>query len=330
MNLFMHLLFKQIFLNNARVSKTLYTTYMTVSVIVATFNIKDLLRECLLSLKPAEEALKKEGFSMEVIVTDNGSDDSPEMVKKEFPKVKISVNGNVGFSRANNIVRDQCTGKYVLMLNADARVEENTILESIKYMEKRPEVGAMTSKIVMTDGTLDKDARRSFPTPWVAFTHMSRLDRLFPTSKLFAKYWYGYMDPNQEAEVDVLEGAYCFVRRDILEQIDWYDEDYFLNGEDIDLCWKIKEKGYKIMYYPKIITYHHKGAAKGKKQKTATVSVDLSVKKKVLIAGSDAMAIFYKKRMWKKNPVILNYTVLAGIYVIKQARLLKFSLTHSM
>lgn len=305
-----------------------YTFFMTLSIIVSTFNIKDLLRDCLESVKRAEIAVIKAGYSMEVIVSDNGSDDTDEMMKKDFPEMKYSRNGNVGFSRSNNIVRDKCAGKYVLMLNADTTVDENTFVESLKYMEDHKDVGAMTCKIVMTDGSLDKDARRSFPTPWVAFTHMSMLDRLFPTSKIFAKYWYGYLSPDIEAEVDVLEGAYCLIPKVVMDKIDWYDEDYFLNGEDIDLCWKIKESGYKIMYVPSIKISHYKGAAKGKTQKPGVkVKVDPVIKKKVLLAGADAMKIFYNKHYKKRYPVALTVVILSGIWVMKQIRLAKFNLS---
>lgn len=302
--------------------------YMTLSIIVSTFNIRDLLRDCLESVKRAEPTLKNAGYSMEVIVSDNGSDDTDEMMKKDFPEMKYSRNGNVGFSRSNNIVRDKCTGKYILMLNADTTVDENTFVESIKYMEEHNEVGAMTCKIVMTDGSLDKDARRSFPTPWVAFTHMSMLDRLFPTSKFFARYWYGYLSPDIEAEVDVLEGAYCLIPKVVMDKIDWYDEDYFLNGEDIDLCWKIKEAGYKIMYVPSIKISHYKGAAKGKTQKPGVkVKVDPVIKKKVLLAGADAMKIFYNKHYRNRYPAAMTAVILSGIWVMKQIRLAKFNLS---
>lgn len=301
---------------------------MTLSVIVSTFNIRDLLRDCLTSLVKAEAAMKKAGYTMEVIVSDNGADDTDKMMEKEFPQMKYRRNGNIGFSAGNNIVRDMCKGKYILMLNADTTVPENTLPESVKYLEEHPDVGAMTCKIVMTDGTLDKDARRSFPTPWIAFTHMTRLDRLFPNSKLFARYWYGYLSPDDEAEVDVLEGAYCMVPKEVMDKINWYDEDYFLNGEDIDLCWKIKELGLKIMYVPHLTISHYKGAAKGKTQKPhVKVTVDPAIKRKVLIAGSDAMKIFYNKHYKNKYPFYVSGIVLSGIWVMKQIRLLKFELS---
>ncbi|HVZ59131.1 MAG TPA: hypothetical protein VG935_05250 [Patescibacteria group bacterium] len=118
------------------------------------------------------------------------------------------------------------------------------------------------------------------------------------------------------------------VPKKIMDKIGWYDEDYFLNGEDIDLCWKIWELGYKIMYVPRIKISHYKGAAKGKTQKQGVkVKVDLATKRKVLIAGADAMKIFYNKHYKNKYPFFVSGVVLSGIWVMKQVRLLKFNLT---
>lgn len=302
---------------------------MTLSIIIVSYNNRDLLKMCLQSLERAKPAMKKAKYSFEVIVSDNGSDDTGEMIAKEFPWVFYHKNANnLGFAKGNNVVRHLCKGEYILMLNPDTLVEENTLPESITYMKNHADVGAMTCKIVMSDGSLDKDARRSFPTPWVAFTHISMLDRLFPSSRLFARYWYGYLSPDEEAEVDVLEGAYCLVRRHVMDMIGWYDEDYFLNGEDIDLCWKIKEAGYKIMYLPSLTIRHYKGATKGKQQNApVTIRVDRSVKRRVLIASSDAMKIFYNKRLRKRYPFFVTGIVLLGIWMVKQARLLRFELT---
>lgn len=299
---------------------------MTLSIVIVTFNTKDLVRDCLISLQKAEPVMKKHGFSMEVIVSDNGSDDTAEMVATEFPHVKLLRNGNIGFARGNNVARSYCQGNYILMLNPDTQVDDDTLPACITYLNDHQDVGAMTCKIRMSDGSLDKDARRSFPTPWVGLTHFSFLDRIFPHSRLFAQYWYGYLSADEIAEVDVLEGAFCLVRKDVMDKVDWYDEAYFLNGEDIDLCWKIKQKGYKIIYYPKVSILHHKGATKGKKQRSATVVVDKTVKRQVIAASSDAMGIFYRKRLWKHYPWILNQFVMFGIWSLKQARLLRFSL----
>ena len=160
---------------------------------------------------------------------------------------------------------------------------------------------------------MDKDARRSFITPWVGLTHLVlKLDRLFPESKTFAKYWYGYESPDKVHEVDVIQGAYFLTTKKVLDEVDWFDEDYFLDGEDIDICWKIKKTGMKIMYYPKVSIIHVKGASKGKKNNKDT-NVTKKEKVKFRTQGVRSMEIFYRKRMWDQYPLILNYLVIVGI-----------------
>jgi len=121
------------------------------------------------------------------------------------------------------------------------------------------------------------------------------------------------------------------VRRSTLDEIGWYDEDYFLNGEDIDLCWKIKETGKKIMYYPNVKIYHFKGATKGKSQnKAGAVRVDKATKRKVIVAGSDAMKIFYNKRLKNKYSPLTTGLILSGIFVMKQIRLARFNFLNKV
>jgi GT2 family glycosyltransferase len=184
-------------------------------------------------------------------------------------------------------------------------------------------VGALTCKALLSDGALDKDTRRSFITPWIGLVHLFlRLDRLFPTSKLFAQYWYGYIDENKTHEIDAIQGAFFMVRKNVLDQVDWFDEDYFLDAEDIDLSWKIKNAGWKNIYYPEVSILHLKGATKGNNAKTKS-RIPLSDKLKYRLSGVNSMEIFYRKRMWKTNPVIVNYLVVLGINVLKVVRTMK-------
>ena len=220
------------------------------SIVILNFNTKELLRDCLRSLNEVEG---KTGF--EIIVVDNGSSDgSIEMVKKIFTDVSIIKNNrNLGFAAGNNKAKSIVKGEYVLFLNSDTVVPEFTIKETLKFIKEHQDIGAVTCNIVLPGGELDKDTRRSFITPWIGLTHLYlHLDRLFPRSKLFGRYWYGYIPENVTHEVDVIQGAYFLTRKDILDRVDWFDEDYFLDGEDIDLSWKIKKAGWKIIYYPKV------------------------------------------------------------------------------
>jgi len=158
------------------------------SIIILSYNTKDLLMSCLDSLKKV-----KDEVNFEVIVVDNASSDgSPEVVAENYSWVKLVKNKrNLGFAAGNNAAKNFCRGEYILFLNSDTLMKKNTLRETLSYLDRDEKVGAMTCKILLSNGKLDKDARRSFPTPWTAFTHFSNLDRFFPHSRLFARYWYG-------------------------------------------------------------------------------------------------------------------------------------------
>lgn len=297
---------------------------LNLSIIILNYNTKDLLKDCLISLKK----VKKEA-SFEVIVADNGSiDGSCEMLKKDFDWVKlVENNANLGFAAGNNKAKKYCKGKNILFLNTDTIVHKGTLKKCLEYLDKNKKVGALTCKLDMLDGEVDKDARRSFPTPWVSLTHLVlKLDRIFPKSKLFAKYWYGYIPENTTHEVDAIQGAFFLVRKKILDKVGWFDEDYFLDGEDVDLCWKIGKAGWKLIYYPEVSIIHLKGVTKGK-NKEAKKKVPLAEKIKFRASGVTSMEIFYRKRLWSKYPLPLNLLVIAGIKCLRILRIIKMLLT---
>jgi len=294
------------------------------SIIILNYNTKKLLSDCLNSLKKVENEL-----NFEVIVCDNGSKDgSIEMIKNSYKNViLVENNANLGFAKGNNTAKKIVKGKYILFLNSDTIVYRDTLLETLNYLKKHKDVGAVTCKLVLPNGKLDKDARRSFPTPFVALTHFSFLDRIFPTSQLFSKYWYGYIDENIVHEVDVIQGAYFMASKKILDKVGWFDEDYFLDAEDIDLSYKIKKLNLKLIYYPKVSILHIKGATKGKKSINKK-KPSLKNRIKYKVNGVNSMKIFYKKHLWKKYPFYINYLVLLGIYTIKFVRIFKLIITN--
>ena len=287
------------------------------SVIVLSYNTKTILRQCLESLCQSEG---REEY--QIIVVDNAStDSSAEMVKNDFGgDVELIVNPkNLGFARGNNVARNKCQGRYVLFLNSDVILEKDTIQKTLGYMDKNPKVGALSCQLVLQNGQLDKDTRRSFPTPGVAFSHFLKLDQVFSGSKIFDRYWYGFRSANETHEVDAIQGAYFLTKKSVLEAVDWFDEEYFLDGEDIDLCWKIKAKGGQIVYYPQARALHLKGASKGK-GKAAKKS--FSERKKFISQGVRSMEIFYQKRLAKKYPVATNLLVGWGIKLMAFLRIL--------
>lgn len=301
-------------------------TKSLVSVIILSYNTKKILEGCLDSLALIR---RRKEIKFEVIVPDNGSrDGSADMVINEFPWVKLIRNAkNLGFAAGNNTAREHVNGKYILFLNSDTVVPQYTLSKTVQFLDEHPDAAAVTCKILLPNGELDKDARRSFISPWVGLTHIFlKLDRIFPRSKIFAKYWYGYISADITHEVDVLQGAYFLVRKKVLDKVGWFDEEYFLDGEDIDLCWRIKEAGWKIYYYPEVSIVHYKGASKGKSLKHHTVS--LRDRLKFRSSGVDSMEKFYRKRLWNKYPFVLNWFVILGIRVMKIIRYLSTTLNH--
>ena len=280
------------------------------SIIILSFNTKDLLRDCLNSLGNVRDEI-----SFEVIVADNGSiDGSLEMVKKEFSWVIVLDNkANLGFAKGNNAARKIAKGKYILFLNSDTVVYKGVLKKSVRFMGTDPKIGAMTCKLVLVNGKIDKDIRRRFPTPWVSFTRL-----ILGSGRL---YWYEDVSENKTHEVDAIQGAYHMSPKKVLDEVDWFSEDYFLDGEDIDLCYKIRAKDYKIFYYPKVKILHLKGASKGKNE--AKKKVPLASRLKFRMASVNSMEIFYKKWLWKSYPLPVSLMVLAGIKLLKLTRFIK-------
>jgi len=289
------------------------------SIVILNYNTRDFLNDCLESL-----GKRKLESNFEVIVSDNDSSDgSVEMVRGDFSWVKLVLNKrNLGFAAGNNRAKSYCKGRYVLFLNSDTLVPKGTIKQVIKYISENGDVGALTCKILLPSGDLDKDARRSFVTPWIGLVHIFlKLDRVFPKSRVFGKYWYGYISADKTHEVDALQGAFFLVRRKLLDEVGWFDEDYFLDGEDIDLSWRIKEKGWKIMYYPLVYITHFKGVTKGK-NKRRKKDIRLREKMKYRMSGVNSMEIFVRKRLWNKYPYPVMLVVYLGIKILRLIRVI--------
>ena len=263
---------------------------MDLSVTIVTYREKDLLRKCLQSVFGSQTL-----FKFEVLISDcNSQDGSVEMVRSEFLQAKVLDNQkNLGFSKGNNVAIRQASGRLVLLLNADTEVKPDTFDRSIKYMDAHPEVGAMGCKVILPDGRLDPSARRKFPNPVNTFL------RLFGLRKFSDYNITGPID--QEMEVDAIMGAYFLIRKSVIDQIGLLDEEFFMYGEDLDWCWRIKEAGHKVMYYPKAEVTHYKyGASK-------TIPF-LTIKRAHM-----AMKIFYRKHYAPKNIWLFNQFVYLGL-----------------
>lgn len=295
---------------------------MKLSIVIVSYNVKELLDQCLRSVEESAKNIQHEVF----VVDNNSHDSSAEFVKKNYKNIKLIVNSqNLGFSKANNQALRQATGEYVLILNPDTELLSDTLPKMIDYMDSsKPEVAMATCKIELPTGGLDRDARRSFPTPAKALFHFSGLSKVFKGSNIFDSYYMGHISPKEETEVDSCVGAFMLARNKVLKEVEYFDEDYFFYGEDLDLCYKIKEKGYKIMYTPITKIIHHKGASSGIKKHSVEISkATKDSKKRAIVESTRAMELFYKKHYSLKYPKIVTLSVILAINLIKFIRLAK-------
>ena len=234
---------------------------MKLSVVIVNYNVKYYLEQCLRSACKAVCNVA----SAEIIVVDNDSTDgSIEYLKERFPDVVfIASNENLGFARANNLAIKQSKGEYVLLLNPDTIVAESTFADFVEFMDSHPDAGAAGAYMLHADGTFAPESRRGLPTPFVAFCKMSGLTSLFPKSRLFGRYYMQYLDKNEVNQIEIISGAYMFLRRNALEKSGLLDEDFFMYGEDIDLSYRILKSGYKNYFLPSPIL-HYKGESTNK------------------------------------------------------------------
>ena len=226
------------------------------SIIIVNYNVKEFVKNLLYSL---EKALRN--FSAEIIIVDNASSDgSVDDIKNKFPNVTLIANEkNVGFGKANNQGLEIAQGKYIVLLNPDTIVREDTFTKLIEFMEENTDAGMVTCKVLNPDGTLQLACRRSYPGPWVSFTKVTGLSKLFPKSKLFARYNLTYLDEDKVSEVDAVSGSFMMFKKEVYEKVGGFDPRFFMYGEDLDLCYRVKSSGYKVYYVPVTEIIHYKG-----------------------------------------------------------------------
>ncbi len=228
---------------------------MQLSIIIVNFNVKHFLHQCLQSVERACA-----NIDAEVIVIDNCSQDgSIEYLQPLHPNVTFIPNTqNLGFAKANNIGIRQSKGEYVLLLNPDTFITERTLIDCISFMDLHPEAGGAGVKMLNRNGTFALESRRGIPTPFVAFCKMSGLCSLFPRSRVFGKYYMQYLDKEEENPIEIISGAFMFLRRSTLDRSGLLDEDFFMYGEDIDLSYRLLLTGQQNFYIPTPI-FHYKG-----------------------------------------------------------------------
>lgn len=264
---------------------------MGLSIIILSYNSKSDLVRLLPSIFQS-----KCDFNFEVIVVDNGSKDGTlDWLESKNQKIKLIKNQNTGFAHGNNLGIRLAQGKYILILNPDTELKQDTLQIMYDFMETHKEVGVGTCKVLLPSGKLDLACRRRFPNPWNSFK------RLF---LLFNKD-YNYSNLNEDAtmEIDTCMGAFMFVRKEVFEKIGSFDENFFMYGEDIDLCFRAKQAGFNVWYYPISSITHYKGSSSKKTPYTA------------LKWFHNSMWIFYKKHYWTKYLKLVSLIVFLGIYI---------------
>ncbi len=285
---------------------------LDLSIIIVSYNTAEITVG---AVRSVIDTAKK--ISYEIIVVDNASTDgSVEAIKKlKSSRVTVIQNKkNEGFSKANNIGVARAEGRYILFLNSDTVVHENTLDGMVEWMDENPKVGAATCKLVMPNGKLDDASHRGFPTPLRSLFHFSGIASIFPNSSFFNGYHLGWKDINKTHEIEALVGAFMLVRHKAGEDVGWWDEEYFWYGEDLDFCYRLSKNGWKIFYVPEYSTLHYKGVSGGlKKESREITQATKETKLKATNARFDAMKIFYKKHYINTYPRLITNLVFLGI-----------------
>lgn len=278
-----------------------------VSVVIVTYNVSDLVIQCLESV-----ILSEVTFALEIIAIDAGTDGSADRIRSQFPMVSvIEAPENPGFGTASNLGLRRSRGKYLLLLNPDTIIPPNALSLAVADLEANPGHGIVGPKLVRADGTLDLSARRSFPTPRIALYHFLGLPRRFPKVREFGAYNLTYMDPDKPAIVDAVAGSFMMVRREALEIAGLFDESFWMYGEDLDLCLRIGTAGWKARYLPSIVVTHLKGQSSRTRPLRCTIEF------------YRAMHIFYRKHQSPQAGVVQNFLVATGIVALGAVAVLR-------
>lgn len=271
----------------------------TLSIVIVNFNTRELLKACLRSVEASRTA-----WPWELFVVDNASaDGSADMVAAEFPwATLIRSESNRGYAYANNLGLRRAAGSYLLLLNPDTVLPPDALQQMVEYMDAHPEAGIAGPKLVRQDGSLDLACRRSFPSPEVSFYRMLGLSKLFPRSSRFGRYNLTYLNPDRPAEVDSVVGAFMIVRSEAVSQVGMLDESFFMYGEDLDWAFRIKSRGWKVLYNPAVVVLHYKGESSRRHSR------------KAILEFYRAMHLFYRKHYAAQTNVLLGALIVAAIW----------------
>ena len=279
------------------------------SIIIASYNTASLTISCLKNLYASFK--KYPGISFEVIIVDNGSSDKTVAMIENFRKknkniIFVKNKKNLGYSKANNQGLKRASGEFVLFLNSDVLVKKGDWLQLLAILRKNEKIGALTPRINLKNGQIDLASHRGFPTLWRSFCYFSGLEKIFWSfpllNRVFGGYHLAHLDFNKVHEVEAISGAFFLVKKHILDKLGGFDERFFMYGEDLDLCWRIKELNYKIIYYPHFLVIHLK-------YQSGLGKNDDKIRKRTKYYFYQAMKLFYQKHYQKRYPFFINFLV---------------------
>lgn len=299
---------------------------MDLSIIILNYNSADYLKKCLLSIKKSDFGK----YTHEIIVVDNNSTDESIKLAKSVntPNTKyLLLKDNKGFAHGNNqgLTVSNPKSKYVLFLNPDTKVKQETFKKMIDFFETNSKVDAATCRIdLVLTNQMQPECHRGFPTPWRSFCYFSNLYKLFPKSILFSGYFLGHLDLSAVHPIEACVGAFLMVKREIGNTIGWWNEKYFFYGEDLDFCYQLNQKGYKLYFYPHTKIYHYQGISSGLISKSKHLS-KASRNTKIMIAkaSTQAMRIFYHQNLFKDYNFLTRFLVNVGINLLEVKRVFK-------
>lgn len=243
-------------INNKKLTD--YICQMQLSVIILNYNVRYFLEQCLLSVQAALQHIEGEI----IVIDNNSSDDSCQMMKTRFPHIKLIENKeNTGFPKGNNIGVAEAKGEYLCILNPDTVVAEDTFTKifNSKLPTPNSQLGILGCKLIDGTGNFLPESKRGIPTPWVAFTKIFGLYKIFPKSIIFNQYYAQYLTENQSGKADILVGAFMLMKRDLYNQVGGFDENCFMYSDDIDLSYRILKKDKINYYFAETTVIHYKG-----------------------------------------------------------------------
>ena len=281
---------------------------MDLSVIIINHNTKELTAQTIASVQE-----QTRDISFEIVVVDNSTDLSKQYELEDYLNLKVLYGiENRGFGHACNLGAQKAEGRYLLFLNSDTIVHDGALQKCVEYMKSHPDIGALGIRTLLQDGTLDHGCKRGFPTPGASLFYFLGLDKKHPESKKYGAYRQTFIGEHQTSQVDAVSGSFLMMPAQLFNSIGGFDEDYFMYGEDLDLCYRVKKQGYQVVYYADAWMTHLKGQS-GLHTKS----------RKVIYHFHHAMILFYRKHYMKQYSIFTTVVVYCGIgcrYALSLAR----------